>query len=113
MCATVEHDALLEHRGGRSSAHQLIDRLRQSVVAIRDPSRVVARQPEVDPVPHAAKLRMVIGLLSMERDARQEGEGLAEILETERADQRSSTFFDAPAFWGLHHISPSAVSPIR
>ena len=43
----------------------------------------MAGQPEVDPVPDTGEFGVVIDLLGVHRDAGQEGESVAEILEAE------------------------------
>src|SRR4051812_18790269 len=81
---------------------QVIDRFGQIDIALRHPARVVAGQAEVDTVPHAGELRVVIDLLRMQRDATEEAERLAEILELEAAHQRLAALLESPAIGSVH-----------
>ena len=64
-----------------SAIGQPVDRFGQLDVALGYAARVMGGQPEIDPVPDIGELGMMVDLLGVQRDAGQEGEGLAEILE--------------------------------
>src|SRR4051794_11609726 len=66
----------------------------------------MAGQAEVDAVPDIGELGVMVDLLRVERDARQEAERLAEVLEREAAHQRLAAFFQRPAVGNLHDDSP-------
>jgi hypothetical protein len=71
----------------------------------------VGRQPEIDAVPDAGEFGVVIDFLGVERDAGQEAEGLAEILELEGAEQRLFAVLQRPAIGCVHCDSPVLQSP--
>src|SRR5438309_6869265 len=66
----------------------------------------MARQPEINAIPDIGELGMMIGFLRLQRDARQEAERLAEILELEAAHQRLAALLEGPAFGSVHRDSP-------
>src|SRR5689334_19968098 len=83
-----------------------VDRFGEFDIPLGHSARVMCRQPKVDPVPHIGELRMVVDLLRVHRDAGEEAERLAEVLELERAEQRFPALFDSPAFRSIHRDSP-------
>src|ERR1043165_3136541 len=66
----------------------------------------MAGEPEVDAVPHAGEFRVMIDLLGMERDAAEEPERFAKILELEGPDQRLAAIFKRPAVGNVHLAPP-------
>src|SRR5690349_8464449 len=86
----------------RSAIGQPIDRLGQLHVPLGYPAGVVAGQAEVDSVPDARELGMVVDLLGMERHARQEGECFAEVAKPERANQRLVAVLTRPSVGSIH-----------
>src|SRR3569833_661863 len=80
----------------------VVDRLGELAVTIRNPAGVMARQPEVDPVPDVRELRMMVLLFGLKRDPRQEREGRAEVLEAKGSRQRRSAWRGGPALRCLH-----------
>ena len=91
---------------GRTLAQKLTENLGQPVVALGDAAGIVAGQPEIDAVPDAGEFRVMIDLLGMQRDAGQEGERLAEILELDGADERLAAVVESPAFGNIHRPLP-------
>src|SRR5205085_9345288 len=79
-----------------------VDRCGEPHVAVCDPARIVAGQPEVDAVPDARELRVMVGLLGVKRDPGEERERLAEILEPEAAGQRLAAVFEGAAVGDVH-----------
>src|SRR6185437_2895793 len=79
-----------------------VDRLGQCDVSVGDTPGVVARQPEIDPIPDACELGMVVCLLGVESDAREEAERLAEILELEGAGECLAALLECPAVGSVH-----------
>jgi len=66
----------------------------------------MAGQPEIDAIPNAGELRVVVHLLRVKSDTRQEPECLAEILELEAPDQRLAAIFFLPSIGCAHPLSP-------
>ena len=81
---------------------ELVDSLRQFDVAIRESTEIVAREAEIDAVPHARELRVMVHFFRVERDAGEEAERFAEILEFKAADERFAAFFTRPAVGNVH-----------
>src|SRR5687768_13017280 len=76
---------------------QRVDRFGQPVIALGHFAGVVAGEAEIDAVPDACELGVVVGFLGVQRDSRQEGEGLAEVLELEASDERLAALVESPA----------------
>lgn len=81
---------------------ETIDRFGQGYIPFGHPARVMAREPEIDPIPYAGELRVVIHFLRMKCDAAEEAERFTEILELEAADQRLAAVLERPAWWSVH-----------
>src|SRR3954465_3996679 len=81
---------------GRSATGEPGDRLGQLHVALGDAAGIVAGQPEIDPVPDAGELRMMIDLLGVQRDSGEKGERLAEVAKLEAANQRLAAVLERP-----------------
>src|SRR5688572_14674461 len=79
-----------------SDTGQLVDHLGQLPVAIGHSAGVMGGQSEIDPVPDTGELGVMIDLLGMHRDARQEAERLREILEAEAPLQRLAVDAQGP-----------------
>src|SRR4051794_27127898 len=72
----------------------------------------MAGQAEIDAVPHAREFRMMVDLLGVQRDAGEEAERLAEILELDRAGQRLAAVLERPSFGRFHtHLLAVIASP--
>ena len=71
-------------------------------IAVSDSAGIVARQAEIDAVPHAREFGMVIDLFGMQRDATEKAKGLAEILELEAPHQRLAAVLDRPSVRSIH-----------
>ena len=65
---------------------EYVDHLSELAVVVGDPARAMGRQAEIDAVPDACELGMMIDLLGVHGDASQESEGFGKILELEGAD---------------------------
>ena len=76
---------------------QPIDFHRQFPIALGNPAGIMAGQPEIYPVPDIGEFGVMIDLLGMHRDPREEGESGAEILEFESPHKRLAARFNAPA----------------
>src|SRR4029078_4646666 len=66
----------------------------------------MAGQPEIDAVPDAGELRVVVRLLGVQRDARQEAERFAEVYEPEAPDQCLPAILQRPSLRNIHCESP-------
>src|SRR5438067_1034468 len=71
----------------------------------------MARQTKVDAVPDVGELGVMIDLLGVQRDAREEPECLAEILELEGTYQCFATLLESPALRSVHRDSPVLQPP--
>ena len=108
MCARVEQlyasgQCERVHCFAVASSSRLMARA-SSTSRLGHPAGVMAGQPEVDAVPDAGELRVVIDLLGVQRDPGQEAERLAEILELERPEQRLAAVPPASSRPGIVHV---------
>src|SRR5690348_2245172 len=83
-----------------------IDRFREADVPLRHAACIVTGEAKIDAVPDARELRMMIDLLGMKCDARQETEGLAEVLEGEATAQRLAALLHRPSIGNVHAAPP-------
>src|SRR3954470_208666 len=89
---------MVNSKASSDAAGEPVDRSGEFGVAFRHAAGVVAHQAEIDPVPDAPELRVMVNLFSVKRDSSQEGERLAEILELEAADEALLALLERPAF---------------
>ena len=84
-----------------------VDRFGQRDIALGDPARVMAGEAEIDPVPHAGKLGVVINRFGMRSDAGEERERLREVIEFETFDERlSAVRLRVPTLWYWRRAGP-------
>src|SRR4029079_9057150 len=109
---TVVHPTVTSAATPTQTLRQIIDRLGKLDVPLGHVACIMAGQPEIDAVPHAGELGVMIDLLGVQRDPGQEAERLAEILELECPDQRLAAGLERPCFWRIHrHLSAVNASP--
>src|SRR3954454_16509451 len=71
----------------------------------------MAGQAKVDAIPDARKFGMMVGLLGVQRNARQESERFAQILELEASDELLAAALEFPTVWTVHRDSPVLQGP--
>src|SRR5690242_11843317 len=98
----VRLQELARRRAMSSTAREAVDRLSEPQITVGHSAGIVAGQAEVDLVPDAGELRVMVLFLGVQRDAGEEAERLAEILELEGAGERLAAVLERPTLGCVH-----------